>query len=80
MASGELLGNLVRDHAARKYLSSTRYIQDSPLTVFAVNYDGQQGEVLIEQADKLGIAFELLEQDPAPNSVLSDPAYFPPRS
>ena len=32
-------------------------------TVFAVNFDGQEGETLAHRAE-LGIAFELLEQDP----------------
>ena len=51
--------------------------QHPAITVFAVNYDGQQGEVLIEQADKMGIAFELLEQDPAPDLGIERPRVLP---
>jgi thiol-disulfide isomerase/thioredoxin len=51
--------------------------QHPAITVFAVNYDGQQGEVLIEQADEMGIAFELLEQDPAPDLGVERPRVLP---
>ena len=34
------------------------------LMVFAVNYDGQNGEALQSQAAEMGITFTLLEQDP----------------
>ena len=43
--------------------------------VFAVNYDGQNGEALQSQAAEMGITFTLLEQDPAwrsPYWVLSE--------
>ena len=51
--------------------------QDSPLTVFAVNYDGQQGETLTQQAAELGIRFELLEQDPGPELGIERPRVLP---
>ena len=51
--------------------------QDSPLTVFAVNYDGQQGETLTQQASELGIRFELLEQDPGPALGIERPRVLP---
>ena len=51
--------------------------QDSALTVFAVNYDGQQGELLIQQAAELGITFELLEQDPGPDLGIERPRVLP---
>ena len=51
--------------------------QDSPLTVFAVNYDGQQGETLTQQAAELGIRFELLEQDPGPDLGIERPRVLP---
>ena len=39
--------------------------------VYAVNFDGIQGQELQQQADKIGIEFQLLEQDPA--STLGHP-------
>ena len=51
--------------------------QDSPLTVFAVNYDGQQGETLTQQAAELGIRFELLEQDPGSDLGIERPRVLP---
>ena len=51
--------------------------QDSPLTVLAVNYDGQQGETLTRQAAELGIRFELLEQDPGPELGIERPRVLP---
>ena len=51
--------------------------QDSPLTVFAVNYDGQTGETLTQQAAELGIRFELLEQDPGPDFGIERPRVLP---
>ena len=50
---------------------------NSALTVFAVNYDGQQGEALIQQAAELGITFELLEQDPGPDLGVERPRVLP---
>jgi len=34
--------------------------------VFAVNFDGKQGQMLAQEAGELGIAFTVLAQDPAP--------------
>ena len=51
--------------------------QGSPLTVLAVNYDGQQGETLTLQAAELGIRFELLEQDPGPELGIERPRVLP---
>ena len=51
--------------------------QDSPLTVFAVNYDGHQGETLTQQAAELGIRFELLEQDPGSDLGIERPRVLP---
>jgi len=34
--------------------------------VFAVNFDGKQGEILAREASELGIAFTVLAKDPAP--------------
>ena len=51
--------------------------RDTALTVFAVNYDGQQGEVLRAQADELGITFTLLEEDPGPDLGIERPRVLP---
>lgn len=51
--------------------------RETELTVFAVNYDGQQGEALRAQADELGIAFALLEQDPGPGLGIERPRVLP---
>ena len=39
---------------------------ETPLRVFAVNFEGQTGELLASQASELGINFPLLEADPGP--------------
>ena len=51
--------------------------RDTALTVFAVNYDGQQGEALRAQADELGITFTLLKQDPGPDLDIERPRVLP---
>ncbi len=51
--------------------------RDTDLAVFAVNYDGQQGAALRAQADDLGIAFTLLEQDPGPGLGIERPRVLP---
>ena len=47
------------------------------ITVFAVNYDGQQGETLKAQAAELGINFALIEQDPGPDLGIERPRVLP---
>ena len=51
--------------------------RDTALTVFAVNYGGQQGEALRAQADELGITFTLLEKDPGPDLRIERPRVLP---
>ena len=51
--------------------------RDTELIVFAVNYDGQQGEALRTQADELGITFALLEQDTGPGLGIERPRVLP---
>lgn len=51
--------------------------RDTDLAVFAVNYDGQRGAALRAQADDLGIAFTLLEQDPGPGLGIERPRVLP---
>jgi len=45
--------------------------------VFAVNFDGKQGQVLAEEAAELGIAFTVLAQDPAARFNLPRSAALP---
>jgi len=45
--------------------------------VFAVNFDGKQGEELAKEANELGIAFTLLAQDPAARFKLPRSAALP---
>ena len=47
------------------------------LMVFAVNYDGQNGEALQSQAAEMGITFTLLEQDPAAALGVERPRVLP---
>ena len=58
------LNQLQRDHSSR-------------LTVLAVNFDRVRGDELQEQAQQLGIAFSLLEEDPADTLRLARPAALP---
>jgi len=45
--------------------------------VFAVNFDGKQGDTLAKEANELGIAFTVLAQDPAPRFNLPRSAALP---
>ena len=45
--------------------------------VFAVNYDGQNGEALQSQAAEMGINFTLLEQDPGTALGIERPRVLP---
>ena len=47
------------------------------LMVFAVNYDGQNGEALQSQAAEMGITFTLLEQDPGAALGVKRPRVLP---
>ena len=47
------------------------------LMVFAVNYDGQNGEALQSQAAEMGINFTLLEQDPGTALGIERPRVLP---
>ena len=47
------------------------------LVVFAVNYDGKQGEALTSQAAAMGIDFTILTQDPGQIWGLSGPMCYP---
>ena len=47
------------------------------LMVFAVNYDGQNGEALQAQAAEMGITFTLLEQDPGATLGVERPRVLP---
>ena len=47
------------------------------LMVFAVNYDGQNGEALQSQAAELGITFTLLEKDPGAALGVERPRVLP---
>ena len=42
-----------------------RQLEDRPVRVLGVNFDGLQGEELNQAAQALGIEFRVLEQDPA---------------
>lgn len=47
------------------------------ITVLGVNYDGAKGEELKAQATELGVAFALLEQDPAAELGVRRPVVLP---
>ena len=47
------------------------------LLVFAVNYDGQNGEALQSQAAEMGITFTLLEKDPGAALGVERPRVLP---
>ena len=47
------------------------------LMVFAVNYDGQNGEALQSQAAEMGITFTLLEKDPGAALGVERPRVLP---
>ncbi len=47
------------------------------LVVFAVNYDGKQGEALASQAAMMGINFIILAQDPGPDLGIERPRVLP---
>ena len=50
----------------REEIPELNALNDSTeLMVFAVNYDGQNGEALQSQAAEMGITFDLLEQEEA---------------
>ena len=47
------------------------------LVVFAVNYDGKQGEALTSQAAAMGIDFTILTHDPGPDLGVERPNVLP---
>ena len=54
-----------------------RLHQETDLIVFAVNYDGKQGEELASQAAAMDIGFTLLAQDPGPALGVERPSVLP---
>ena len=54
-----------------------RLHQETDLVVFAVNYDGKQGEELASQAAAMDIGFTLLAQDPGPALGVERPSVLP---
>ena len=54
-----------------------RLHQETDLVVFAVNYDGKQGEELASQAAAMDIGFTLLAQDPGPALRVERPSVLP---
>ena len=46
------------------------------VVVLGVNFDGKVGEAMVSDADKLGIAFEIID-DPAPGSNITRPSVLP---
>lgn len=51
--------------------------ESTKLMVFAVNYDGQNGEALRSQAAEMGINFTLLERDPGTALGIERPRVLP---
>ena len=51
--------------------------EHAAIRVFGVNYDGETGELLQQQIDKLGIEFPLLIQDPAEDIGIRRPVVLP---
>lgn len=47
------------------------------VSVFGVNYDGASGEKLAQQVQKLGIAFPILDSDPAAQLGVPRPVVLP---
>jgi thiol-disulfide isomerase/thioredoxin len=54
-----------------------RLDQETELVVFAVNYDGKQGEQLASQAATMDIHFTMLAQDPGPALGVERPRVLP---
>ena len=54
-----------------------RLHEGTDLVVFAVNYDGKQGEALASQAAAMGIDFTILTQDPGPDLGVERPNVLP---
>ena len=54
-----------------------RLHEGTDLVVFAVNYDGKQGEALTSQAAAMGIDFTILTQDPGPDLGVERPNVLP---
>ena len=54
-----------------------RLHEGTDLVVFAVNYDGKQGEELASQAATMNIGFRMLAQDPAPGLGVERPRVLP---
>jgi thiol-disulfide isomerase/thioredoxin len=54
-----------------------RLHQETDLVVFAVNYDGKQGEELASQAATMNIGFRVLAQDPGPALGVERPRVLP---
>ena len=54
-----------------------RLHEETDLVVFAVNYDGKQGEELASQAATMNIDFRMLAQDPAPGLGVERPRVLP---
>ena len=54
-----------------------RLHEETDLVVFAVNYDGKQGEELASQAATMNIGFRMLAQDPAPGLGVERPRVLP---
>ena len=62
----------------REEIPELNALNDSTeLMVFAVNYDGQNGEALQSQAAEMGITFTLLEQDPGAALGIERPRVLP---
>ena len=62
----------------REEIPELNALNDSTeLMVFAVNYDGQNGEALQSQAAEMGITFTLLEQDPGAALGVERPRVLP---
>ena len=54
-----------------------RLDQETDLVVFAVNYDGKQGEELASQGAAMNIGFTMLAQDPGPALGVERPSVLP---
>ena len=62
----------------REEIAELNALDDSTeLMVFAVNYDGQNGEALQSQAAEMGINFTLIEQDPGTALGIERPRVLP---
>ena len=58
-------------------LNRMQTLNTSRVRVFAVNYDGAQGNALLQQIAKLGIAVPTLLEDPAPKLGFQKPDALP---